>query len=1006
MKQLFREPLRCAGRLPFLAVLMLACCFGGAVRPAAAAGTYRVTNTLDDGSPGTLRAAISLANADPGATVVFAPGVSGAIPLHGSELDITTSMTIIGPSEGVGVVDGDGAVRLFNITSPSAQVILSGLILQNGSAFNDPNSVTSGAGGGILNSGTLTLTGCTLSSSIASYGGGIYNDGALTLNGCTLVGNGVGDGAGGGVYSSGSLALTGCTILYNSAFYAGGLYNGGTMTLAACTVSGNHANASADGNSGAGAGLYNDGGLTLTGCVLSSNFAFGGTADNGGPGGSGGGLYNNGTLTLTGCTLSVNAAGPNDDGSGGRGGGLDNQGTATLTNDIFYADIAPSSLDIVPSSPEIANDTVDSPDATVTAAYCDIQGSSANPANFGPNLFGPTNLDADPLFVSAPSDLHLRDSSPCIGQGVADPSNATDRDGKQRSDPPSIGAYESLSLGPTVGHWTPLTHLAPEATGTMLLLTDGSVMAQGTYNGGANTGNGDNHWFKLTPDTHGSYADGTWTPMASMHLPRTYYASAVLPSGKVLVAGGEYTDSGAVVNTNAAELYDPVADAWTEIAGPGWDHIGNAPIKTLFDGTVLLGSIFDNETAIYNDATGAWAAGAFKAVPAAGESWALLPDQTVLTAIPNAYAEKYLPSGSLWVPAGQAPVDLDQNGSGKSGPAVLLPGGQCLWVGAAGHTALYTPPSDPAQPGTWQAGPDFPASADGRPLGAEDAPGCLLVNGKVLCLVRPVGGLSSQPQFFEYAPDGNGGTLTAAPSPDLFPLSPAFKGRLLALPNGQVLYSDSNNLLAVYTPSSGPAHAWKPTVTGGSINADHTFQIFGTQFNGLSEGASGGNGASMSSNYPLVRVTDKAGAVSYARTFNHSTMGLATGGLTVSTNFIAPPLGTYQLQVVANGIASDPVNFISPPGLAALTLPPVVTGGTVLLATVSLNGPAPVDTLVGLSSSDPSVVRIFRSVIIPTGFRSARFAINTFRSHVTNTVTIRATLGPSVQTATLTIQGR
>src|SRR5262249_61016894 len=45
--------------------------------------------------------------------------------------------------------------------------------------------------------------------------------------------------------------------------------------------------------------------------------------------------------------------------------------------------------------------------------------------------------------------------------------------------------------------WTPLTQSAPDAAGTMLLLTDGTVMAQG-YSPG-------NNWMRLTPDATGSY---------------------------------------------------------------------------------------------------------------------------------------------------------------------------------------------------------------------------------------------------------------------------------------------------------------------------------------------------------------------------------------------------------------------------------------------------------------------------------------------------------------------
>lgn len=430
MKQLFWERLRRAGLL----TLLPACCLGGAIRPAAAAGAYMVTSTLDNGSVGTLRGAIALANADPGATVVFGPGVSGVIALQGSELDIAASMTIIGPGAGVVGVDGGAAVRLLNITSPSAHVGISGLTLADGSAFNDPNAVTDGAGGGVYNAGTLTLTGCTFGGNTASYGGGVYNVGALALTGCTLSDN-VANGAGGGVYNGGVMTLTGCTVSISSAFYASGVYNGGAMTLTDCTVSANSAFASVDGNSGMGGGLYNDGDLTLTGCVVSGNGAFGGSADNGGPGGSGAGLYSDGTLTLTGCTVSGNFAGPNVGGFGGRGGGLDNQGAATLTDDIFYADYAANSA-------EIGNDTFDSPSATVAASYCDIQGSRASSTNFGPTI-----LDVDPLFVSAPNDLHLQGDSPCLGRGIADSTNATDRDGSLRPNPPSIGAYEYTSAG-------------------------------------------------------------------------------------------------------------------------------------------------------------------------------------------------------------------------------------------------------------------------------------------------------------------------------------------------------------------------------------------------------------------------------------------------------------------------------------------------------------------------------------------------------------------------------
>ena len=65
-------------------------------------------------------------------------------------------------------------------------------------------------------------------------------------------------------------------------------------------------------------------------------------------------------------------------------------------------------------------------------------------------------------------------------------------------------------------------------------------------------------------------------------------------------------------------------------------------------------------------------------------------------------------------------------------------------------------------------------------------------------------------------------------------------------------------------------------------------------------------------NYPLVRITNNStGHVFYARTHDHSTMGVATGNTTVSTNFDVPSSmekGASQLEVVANGIPSQPVS--------------------------------------------------------------------------------------------------
>lgn len=99
-----------------------------------------------------------------------------------------------------------------------------------------------------------------------------------------------------------------------------------------------------------------------------------------------------------------------------------------------------------------------------------------------------------------------------------------------------------------------------------------------------------------------------------------------------------------------------------------------------------------------------------------------------------------------------------------------------------------------------------------------------------------------------------------------------------------------------------------------AITAGSTYQVAGTQFNGLTQASAYGDESQNATNYPLVRITNQAsGHVFYARTHGHSGMGVATGSTIVSTNFDVPAAiesGASTLQVVANGIASSGVAVI------------------------------------------------------------------------------------------------
>jgi hypothetical protein len=257
-----------------------------------------VSNAGDSG-PGSLRAAIEQANATPD-TITFAPSVTGTITLTSSLMDLSKDITIQGPGPKVLAVahsaaPGTPAFRIFNVTV-SAHVTISGLAITGGRVDN------SGNGGGIANTGTLTVTDCFFSDNAANNvnpgGGGIANSGALTVTNSTFSGNS--SGQGGGIDNTGTATVTGSAFSRNTAaFSGGGIANSGVLMVTSSTLSGNSVEI------GVGGGIfnYNSGTATVTGCTLNGNksaSAFLG----------GGGIFNTGSgaLTVVNTTLSDNAA--------------------------------------------------------------------------------------------------------------------------------------------------------------------------------------------------------------------------------------------------------------------------------------------------------------------------------------------------------------------------------------------------------------------------------------------------------------------------------------------------------------------------------------------------------------------------------------------------------------------------------------------------------------------------------------------------------------------------
>ena len=457
------------------------------------------------------------------------------------------------------------------------------------------------------------------------------------------------------------------------------------------------------------------------------------------------------------------------------------------------------------------------------------------------------------------------------------------------------------------GHFTRIAHQPPVGMVMEWLLTDGSVLAQS----GANWSD----WYRYVPDAKGSYSDGTWTQVAAVQsgYGPLYFAADVLADGRLAISGGEYNSPSNGYDlqlTNQGSVYDPVKNAWTPIGHPKkWDYIGDSPSSVLPNGNMLVGDKLHNWDAYLNPKTLAW-----KRVGYAGKSdfnaeegWTLLPNGTILTAdVENApNSEIYNPATGRWKTAGSTIVDLHSPSPygcllygpslcyyppGEIGPAILRPDGTVFYTGSystsgPGHTAVYSTSS-----GTWTVGPDFPNGDN-----AGDSYAALEPSGNVL-----VFGVSGT--VYEW----NGSSLSQVNGI-------TYGGPPLLLPTGQVMVLSYSSVV-LYTPTGQAQSSWLPTIkkVAKTLTRGQTYKITGTQFNGFGQAMSYGDENQNATNYPLVRITNHStGNVFYARTHDHSTMGVATGSLPVSTYFDVPAkmdAGASTLVVVANGIASKPVS--------------------------------------------------------------------------------------------------
>jgi hypothetical protein len=551
----------------------------------------------------------------------------------------------------------------------------------------------------------------------------------------------------------------------------------------------------------------------------------------------------------------------------------------------------------------------------------------------------------------------------------------------------------------------------PSGLGTMMLLPDGSVLAQG----GGQTAS----WYKLTPDSTGNYVNGTWSQAGSMNFSRLYFASNVLSNDKVFLVGGEYSNATTTTNgslTNTAEMYDMATNTWTNLppvpssltGGGYWmwgtnnadsgTPFGDDPSTVLPNGKILCGFIFSEPTLIFDPTTNAWSQGPAKQEydPSDEEGFVKLNNGNILCYDVNRTggiamgAQIFIPSANGgaggWTLTGQVPrLPLTSTALGKElGPGSLLSNGKVLFLGATGHTALYTPGPTNVDPGSWTQGPDI-LNASSQLMGADDAPSAVLPNGHILFTADSVSTVNQSgsnlfnppTEIFDYDPTANTISQVAGLANMALSGDPAFIGRMLVLPNGQVLFSSGDHFsdpvthvpvatpMFFYTPSGDPQFSWRPSIVGVASRGGGSFTMTGTQLNGMSEGAAYGDDAEMAENYPIVELRSATGIVYFATTSNWSSNGVQTGSDLVSTDFALPagiPAGNYLVTVSASGISSLPVGL----HIGTSDLPPAASTGTASPMSLASDATAPSLALSTAAVAMPSSVEAPLGAVVGT----------------------------------------
>ncbi len=287
------------------------------------AATIRVACGGPGGGSTGLIAAIDRANSTPGAdTINLAGGCSYILTAEhnpGNGLPVITRPVTI---HGNGATIRRSSAVSFRIleVAAGAQLAVDDVTIAGGSvSLSGPTAF----GGGILNSGLLTVTNATISDNAVSGTGSSAGGGGIANNGTARVRN--------TLLRSNTASATGTRIF---AAVGGALINrtGATMTVDNSVVIGN--SATSRGSSellfiAAAGGIGNTGTLTVNGTQIKGNTVLADGAK--GQAGGGGVSIGDGTASITGSEVNGNTATAIGPGASAHGGGLENNGRTRIS---------------------------------------------------------------------------------------------------------------------------------------------------------------------------------------------------------------------------------------------------------------------------------------------------------------------------------------------------------------------------------------------------------------------------------------------------------------------------------------------------------------------------------------------------------------------------------------------------------------------------------------------------------------------------------------------------